>query len=117
MQLFVRKWAALSPRLDKRQAEGTDRRHIQPSRMGGDSYTGPSFLAYDKSKKDTLALDAKDGTLGRNGDPEIHGNGSKSGGRFIWRVTSGSQDDVPILSRRRRGRGETSRPSSHRPGR
>ncbi len=62
-QLSVRKWASLSQGWTSGKLKGQTGIVFQPSRMGGDSCFITVYLAYDKSKKDTLALDVKDEPL------------------------------------------------------
>lgn len=58
-----RKWAALSKGWSSGKLKGKTGAVFRPSRMGGDSYTLVVYLAYDKSAKDKLVLDAKDEPL------------------------------------------------------
>jgi hypothetical protein len=54
-----RTWAALSRGWTRGKLKGKTGVIFQPSRMGGDDYVVKAYLAYDKTAKDKLALDAK----------------------------------------------------------
>ena len=53
----TRKWAAMSQGWTSGKLKGCTGVVFQPSRMAGDDYVLQIYLAYDKSAKDTLALD------------------------------------------------------------
>jgi hypothetical protein len=54
----TRTWASLSEGWTSGKLKGCTGAVFQPSRMGGDDYVLQVYLAYDKSAKDKLALDA-----------------------------------------------------------